>query len=262
MSKDSVIPSRFYFVSSDTLVEQCIRVMQENSLSYLLVENKRKQLVGIFTLKDFLKSFTYLRGGAHLKKPVNVVMTRPVITLPASQIHKAAKLMLKNNFRHLPITSGNKNEGDRVIGVVDVESVLRGLVDSEKSEEMGEKFVSVYSQDGSLMKVLTASLKGHDLVEVDKMWVSKLKTDLHFDYLIKNYDLFFFDIVDERSLHIAHKVALKSQKAKKKTICLFSKKHITSPENLKLIQSLGKMSRVKVYEKPTNIHDLVFECIF
>ena len=259
--ENQIKPSKFYFVRNSTSLKQCLTLMQEKNLSYLLVEDHNDQLVGIFTLKDMVKVLKYILYGEHLDKPVNVAMTRPVLTIPSHKLHKATKIMLKNKIRHLPITSDKPGEESRVIGVVDMESLLLASLHDEKKKKYKIKDISVFSPTGALQRFLKNVLNKYDHLQIDKLWASKLRSASQIESHVNNYDLFFFDLVDEKALKLSLVYAEEINNAKKRMLALVTPGQFVSEENKKLLKRLSKISRVRVYEKPINVHDIIFECL-
>ena len=254
-------PSKFYFVRRSVSIKECLRLMQEKNLSFLLVENSKGQLVGIFTLKDMIKIFEYITLGTHLDKPIAVAMTRPVLTIPSHQLHKATQIMVKNNIRHLPITSDKVGEESRIIGVVDIESLLGASLTEEKRKKYRRKEISVFSPNGSLLRFLKNILKKYELLTVEKLWASKLRTEAQVESHVSNYDLLFFDLVDEKALHLSMRYAEQVNLAGKAMIVLVSPGQFTTGKGKEIYQELAKISRVRIFEKPINVHDIIFECL-
>lgn len=248
-------PSQFYTVRRDTTIRECIRFMQEKSLSFLLIENSRSELVGIFTLKDLLKSFKYLRAEAHLKKPVGVVMSRPLLTINLKQIDQAKKIMSRHNIRHLPVVTESVGNKKKVVGVIDMESLLKSMILNETNPMQNKKNIVVYSPNGALVKLLKHVYANQKLTTVEKLWSSKLKTDEAIQRVTKDYDIFYFDLDNRRSIVLAHEIAKKIKKSKKKVVALIAKQQFRDEDRKRLIE-LSKHPKVQICEKPINIHDL------
>ena len=257
--ENRIIPSKFYFVRRDTSIERCIDLMREKSLSFVLIEDQNQNLVGIFTLKDLLKVFHHLIYGKHLEKSIGVVMTRPVFTIAATEIHKAPAVMAKHKIRHLPVTIYKSGGETRVIGVVDLESLLKSSL--KEDYKVRSKNISVYSANGSLLGFLKKILKPYSLLKIDKLWASKLKNDDLLEAYVDSYDLFFVDIVDQRDLSFCLDLATHVNNSRKPLIVLVSPDQFTEKTSLARLEKLAKIPRVRVFEKPINVHDIIFECL-
>lgn len=254
-------PSRFYYVKSNSSIKSCISLMKDKNLSFLLVENSFGKLVGIFTLKDLLKNHSAMIKKESLERPIRGFMTKPVLTIAAHKLHEAPKLMLKNGISHLPVVSDRRGEESRILGVVDVESLLEHSMIEEKRKKYHAKDISVYSPNGSLMRLMKNSLKKYDLISVEKLWASKLLQESHYQAHVSGYDFFIFDILDQRGLQLALAFAPHIAKARKRMLALVSPDAFKANETLQDLSRLAKMSRVKVFHKPVNVHDLIFECL-
>lgn len=259
---DKVLPSKFHFVDKSTPIKQCLLMMKEKDLSFLLVYDEGQQLEGIFTLKDILRTYQYLAFADHVQKPISVVMTKPVETLPSHKLHQAVQIMLEKNIRHLPVVSEDDDSGEQIVGVIDAESLLRAQQEKSRKDAYESKDLSVFSPNGSLLKFMQDALDKYQRIQVDKLWASKLKTPDHFLSHIQNYDLFFLDVIDRKSLHFAHKFSDELEKTNKSMIVLVDNGLFKQGEEEQQLKNLARLSHVRVYEKPVNVHDLIFECLY
>jgi CBS domain-containing protein len=100
----------------DTLGETAQKLVDAKTGAAVVIDFGR--LIGIISERDLLKA---MAGRVHTSDArVREWMTPdPIIASPDTEVEEAAKTMLDNNFRHLPVV-----EGDRVVGVAS----LRRLV--------------------------------------------------------------------------------------------------------------------------------------
>ena len=100
----------------DTLGESAQKLVDANVGAAVVIDFGR--LIGIISERDLLKA---MAGRVHTSDArVREWMTEdPICAGPDTPVEEAAKTMLDNNFRHLPVV-----EGDRVVGVAS----LRRLV--------------------------------------------------------------------------------------------------------------------------------------
>jgi CBS domain-containing protein len=120
---------------ADTPIRDCIEKMNESRVGSILVVGDRAEerglLQGIFTERDLLKNFELLRSEDLAARPVRTIMTRKVITLEMNELDQAAKIMINQGIRHLPIVAGSvveteSSEPDRtLIGVISIRDLLR-----------------------------------------------------------------------------------------------------------------------------------------
>jgi CBS domain-containing protein len=121
-------------VPEDTLGEAAERMAGRDVGAALVMDAGR--LVGIVTERDLLGAVAARVQTS--EAPVREWMTEKPVTVPeATSIERAASIMVKNGFRHLPIS-----DGERTIGIVSLRDVVRSVVrvypeyeDDEEGEE-------------------------------------------------------------------------------------------------------------------------------
>lgn len=256
-----VVPSPFLIVPRQTSFKECLTLMRDKSLSFLLIAKKSGELEGIVTLKDILKVFHYLSDEVKLQKPVSVVMSRPVKTYPSQKIHLAAEFMHKNKIRHLPIVQKQRKGADKIVGVIDMESLLRFFSNQAKENKSKSKDISVYSPDGSLLHLLRSGFNNQSQINIEKLWSSHVRSEGQFYIHAENYDHVIVDVIDRKSLHLAIQFCKPMRDLQKKMICIVDAIQFTEENDLDALIKLSKVPRVKIFEKPVNIHDLVAECL-
>jgi|SRR5918992_872399 CBS domain-containing protein len=110
-----------FTTTPETSVVDAARGMAKGRFGSALVM-KGSWLIGIITERDMLRA---VASGNDLNRiPVKDWMTRdPVTSRPETDTEEAARIMLANGFRHLPIT-----EGAGVVGIVSLRDVLSARV--------------------------------------------------------------------------------------------------------------------------------------
>ena len=104
-----------------TSVAAAVTVMGMQAVGAVLVMEKGI-LEGIFTERDLVRALTHDIGAS--SEPVAQWMTRnPVTVGPETPVEQALERMLAGNFRHLPVT-----EGERVVGVVSIRDLSRATL--------------------------------------------------------------------------------------------------------------------------------------
>ena len=105
----------------ETSVQQACERMWERRVGAVLVARPGRQLVGIFTGRDAVR--TLAQGRDPSRTALASVMTRdPKVIAPGKTAIDALRAMGDGGFRHLPVVT----EGNLVIGVVS-RGDLRGL---------------------------------------------------------------------------------------------------------------------------------------
>jgi CBS domain-containing protein len=106
-----VMKTKLYSVDPSTTVGEAISLMAQNRIGSALIMEDGK-LVGIFTERDTVKAISQAHDA-----PTHEIcswMTRdPKTVSPDLDVDDALKLMLDNNFRHLPVV-----EREQVIGMI------------------------------------------------------------------------------------------------------------------------------------------------
>jgi CBS domain-containing protein len=77
------------------------------------------RLIGILTDRDVLRSVA-ARTHSSEERVRSWMTPDPITVAPDTTADEAAKIMLDNGFRHLPIV-----DGERAIGIISIRSVLR-----------------------------------------------------------------------------------------------------------------------------------------
>ena len=136
-------------VARDTEIAEATRILLENRINGVPVVDKEGKLVGILCQSDLMAQqkqfplpsiFTLLDGYMPLSSmkrfekevekiaaaTIDQAMTPDPVTVgPGMSIEEVAILMVDKNFHTLPVV-----EGDRLIGIVGKEDVLRTLLPS------------------------------------------------------------------------------------------------------------------------------------
>src|SRR2546421_6629280 len=116
-----VMTAELITVEPSTSVAAAVTVMGMQGVgAVLVIENGR--LEGIFTERDLVRALSHDIGAA--SQPITQWMTpNPVTVGPETSVERALEIMLTGNFRHLPVT-----EGERVVGVVSIRDLSRATL--------------------------------------------------------------------------------------------------------------------------------------
>jgi CBS domain-containing protein len=106
-----IMTTGLFSIEPSTTVAEAATVMGERRIGSALVMEEEK-LLGIFTERDIVRALgEHFDAAGH---PVADWMTsNPLTVEPSMPVEQALRTMLDRNFRHLPVT-----EGDRVLGIV------------------------------------------------------------------------------------------------------------------------------------------------
>ena len=110
----------FVTVARDTVGEAAQKMVDAGRGAAAVSDFGR--LIGILTDRDVMRSVaarTLLRGARARWMTPDPITARPDVTAD-----EAAKIMLDNGFRHLPIV-----DGERAIGIISIRAVLRAATE-------------------------------------------------------------------------------------------------------------------------------------
>jgi CBS domain-containing protein len=115
---DILKPDFITVAPEDTLGEVAEKMMKQNVGAVIVKDFGR--LIGILTERDMLRAMAARMHTSEAR--VRQWMTPDPITVPPDMgLDDAAKIMLDNGFRHLPVM-----DGDTVLGVASLRRVLGG----------------------------------------------------------------------------------------------------------------------------------------
>lgn len=106
-------------VSNDTTVENALKFMLKRKIGSLLVLKKEK-VVGILTEKDLLEKILAKHKDPKKLKVKDIMTTEILSVLPDDPLQNAAKIMVKENIRRLPVI-----ENKKIVGMLTVKDLLQ-----------------------------------------------------------------------------------------------------------------------------------------
>jgi CBS domain-containing protein len=109
----------------------CIKKLNDKRVGALLVIDKKGTLEGIISERDILRK-AFDTKGKMCDSPVNATMTPKSKLITArkdSTIKEVMQTMTTNRIRHLPIM-----DGEKVLGIVSIGDVIKGLLDEVIAE--------------------------------------------------------------------------------------------------------------------------------
>jgi CBS domain-containing protein len=118
----------FWTVSRDTSAYEALQIMAENDVGALLVVGKEKELLGIFTERDYSRKVV-LKGRSSKDTPVGDLMTETVYCVsPDDPIESCMTIMNYNRIRHLPVL-----DRGRLVGLVSIRDVVNMIISERES---------------------------------------------------------------------------------------------------------------------------------
>jgi CBS domain-containing protein len=112
-----------YSIDPDATVFEALGQMEEKNIGALLVMKDGRELVGIFSERDYARRMI-LQGRTSRETPVREVMTSNVFVItPDTTSGECMMHMTDRHIRHLPVV-----EGGRVVGVISIGDVVRSVI--------------------------------------------------------------------------------------------------------------------------------------
>jgi CBS domain-containing protein len=118
-------------VSDNLTVSDAVNRLAESGHSCLLVtDTSGTGLAGVFTARDFLNRVVVPGLNAATTRVKDVMTQRPVAVAPDRSLLKAARMMVKGRFRHLPVVlpGGGDAPQPLCVGIISLADVARGFV--------------------------------------------------------------------------------------------------------------------------------------
>ena len=119
-------------ITQNRAISDAAILMSENSIGCLVVMDKEAP-VGIITERDFVRRVVAKNLSPSVTK-ISEVMSKPLITIdPDLSVRDAARMMIENKIRRLPVV-----KDDKLIGIIVVSDFARQLSKKTLTEEILE----------------------------------------------------------------------------------------------------------------------------
>lgn len=149
---------------ADTPIINAVREMQRYNVGALLVMGNNGKPIGIFTERDLLKKISHILDYNAWNKPLGLVTTKPLKTLPLVRLSEAGDFMLNHHIRHLPLTHNKE-----IVAMVSMRDLFQNLLktgevsffDSEglDAESQRRRKVAVVGTTETMFKALLKLLE-------------------------------------------------------------------------------------------------------
>ena len=111
-------------VSPDTTILEATNILVKHNITGLPVVDKKNRLLGIVSEKDLLRLTYGLKTRSYASndspKTVQEVMTKEIVTFDEDDsLSDIIKCLMENNFRRVPILSG-----DKLVGIISRKDLL------------------------------------------------------------------------------------------------------------------------------------------
>lgn len=262
--KSDVYRSPVIFVTEGTAVGECIQLMRDHNVSSVLVVGggKKRDLVGIFTERDFLKTVKHSADGAYFKTAVRQYMSRPVRAIEASKLSEAGELMIKNGFRHLPIYIRDSKGDIQIVGMLSMKDLLLNLMKTgsnfqkalfPKLDKIASNSIAVVTADPYLLRLLEEGFPESANIEVRHLAIEDLMPTKGVEVVTKHLKAVIVDldnIEPKRWAAMLRNLALTPQ-ALPIIVTFTSGNH--SAEQIKTVGDFAKAHGISVFLKPVPV---------
>jgi len=131
-----VMTSKVIYCSENDELSRVWDKIQEYGFSGLPVVFKEK-VVGIITRSDIIKhgSFRLSKESGKVKNITvkKLMKSPPIVVEPETKISKSAKLIIKERISRLPVVE-NKEKFGKLLGIIDVEDILRAYITGNRKK--------------------------------------------------------------------------------------------------------------------------------
>ncbi len=117
-----------YSVMADNTVREAAVYMAQRNVGAAPVL-RDSELVGVFSERDVVRRVLMEGRDWNTTKVGEVMSSNPLTVNPGEDLERCMLLMMKNNFRHLPVT-----EGQRLVGFVSMRELLVHDLDEKEIE--------------------------------------------------------------------------------------------------------------------------------
>lgn len=121
--RDLMIP-QVKTVDEKTTVAAACKIMAEHNIGAIIVMSAIQEPAGIFTERDLLKRVVGHDLDPKRTTVASVMTPKFVCVQAADEIKGLGKIMMEQNFRHLPVVDGRK-----LTGILSIRDILSTLLD-------------------------------------------------------------------------------------------------------------------------------------
>ena len=115
-----------WFIASDALVFEAVRLMAEKEVGALLVKDGEK-LVGIVSERDYARKVVLKGRSSSECRVADIMTTRVIFAQPDETVEQCMALMTDKRIRHLPVMADGT-----LIGLISVGDLVKAIIDDQK----------------------------------------------------------------------------------------------------------------------------------
>ena len=148
-SVESFMTKKVFTLSKTDLVAEAINIMAKNTISCIVIVDKKRKPIGIITERDVVKRVLQM-GVNPSTTEISYVMSSPVFTISKdSDIFDTMMIMQNKGFRRVVIV-----EGSKLAGIVTQSDLLKGI------KRVQERLIRMNSEMKSELEKLRSFTKG------------------------------------------------------------------------------------------------------
>jgi len=118
-----------HMIDNNATVFSALEEMAKFDIGALVVTDKTKKIVGIFSERDYARKVS-LKGKSSRKVKVKEMMTNVVYHVkPDNYLRECLALMTKRRTRHLPVM-----DGDKLVGIVSIGDMVNRMIEEQKTK--------------------------------------------------------------------------------------------------------------------------------
>jgi CBS domain-containing protein len=131
-----VMVKRIITMDANRSIAEAAKKMTQNEVGSVIIINNKKEIKGIITERDLVRR-AIAKGIDTRKEKASKIMTRGIVTVsPELEIEKAAKLMIREKVKRLP--------------VIDKKGILIGIISEDDMSKAWPGLIDVAEERGYL----------------------------------------------------------------------------------------------------------------
>lgn len=120
------------YSSPSSTVAEAVQRMTQHNIGSMLVMQKGRHLIGIFTERDLLQRVVVKKRDPETTKIADVMTKDVIVVASDTPRDEVLQIMEKHHIRHIPVSDGRQ-----VLGVISLRDVLR-FENAEKEFEISQ----------------------------------------------------------------------------------------------------------------------------
>ncbi len=129
MNADNILESKgrkVFSIHVDAIIADALQVMNENNIGALMVLDDRKNIHGIISERDVMRTCHRSQGNCRglAVKDIMTQREKLIVARVEDDINDLMAAMTQNRIRHIPIV----DEQDKVVGMVSIGDIIKAML--------------------------------------------------------------------------------------------------------------------------------------